>query len=1142
MYLNRRHLLSLVTCFICSLFTDMDSFKEIFPFIKHTVLNCTSSDLRLYLQSLVDMGVISLQYYHSLLGENDIEDLCRKITLSLLENPDGCQTFFSPTHKEEETPTIFDELSILHSTESCLKLLLSETDPICPFQDSIMEDFEDIPPDFPDCKDLLTDDFVSEFPTLDISYIEELVNFTVGDENNLLNGLSEPEDNEEEPPKKRIRKNCPSRKSSRSQKTKQGRKKKGADTPAINEICTGNGTWDSLNSANVPYFYACSLEGAGNTCHPQSFPVVSPASFQFIASIVLCPEDHAPSTNTSIPPFPDRSGSYSPFVPSAADLPNSPEAASLCHCPSIEMDTENADKLKQTQVQPVHRDSEKHKLVNSFTEAQKQLYYETFASEMDFPYTEVGLVNSRITPKTGKVISKTAEKELVNYDLTQKETETLELLNLFEDKDGKEMETKITALLGQSGMGKTVLVKKICHEWSAGKFDQFSFVFYFECRNLDVCKQYSFRDFLFKESSCAQQKNIDVYQYILRNPEKVLLIFDGFDEFQDPEGLLHGSFSMTPSKTNKVKDLFTGLFQKKLLRGCTLLITARVREKLNQYLGKVDKIIEMMGFSPSQVEWYIKEYFKERLDFSNALEWIKNHQYVFSYCYIPFMCKLMCLFAEENLKTRNKELPLTLAALYYDLFQKSLHSPDSCERTSTKHCTVDSMCLDFVSDKKIQLEPQTEKLLIGNGNTMGCTSNNALVQNFSSALHTLDSITDRNLVRYISFDLKKRRNQESCPNMVRRFLIGLLYCNKGSPSSKCTKHVKKQKKINDYFQTLELSELCPQKMLEVFHCLYGANNLRLMRGLAVELNEELSFVNTRLTPPDVFVVKEVLKISKAKVSLDLRKTSIDQKGLEELVHLKGITSFRASLSDTVNLWKMLLADGQSLLLKKCIRKFTLEPFKVESIKDVTDLITLVDIQNDICNRSPDSSLDIKEIPALKNLTRVIFGLGKKHGQDGFLKLVEILPKLPALQHLDLNNLTENHIGDKGVEKLAEVFPELQSLQTLDLSQNNITGVGAKKLAAALPSLHSLQTLSLYNNNVCDLGAEQLANILPDLTSLEALHLDCNRITCTGAEQLAASLQKCPKLRSLRMYSMTIPHATLQRLQQRDSRISCLSIG
>ncbi|XP_040295755.1 MHC class II transactivator isoform X2 [Bufo bufo] len=1038
-----------------------------------------------------------------------------------------------------------DDLSVVHSTESCLKLLYSDLDVACALQDADMEDFEDITLNFQDCKDLFTDDFVSTLTTVDISDIEELVNYTNGDGNNrmddLLNVLSETGEYEEEPVRKRSRKNCTLRKSPHSQKSRQKRRKKCTDITALNESCTENETPYSISSTDVPFLFtpAGSLVRPGNTSsgHPSPFTMVPSPSFQIITKIIFCPapspglvlsglpdthpipitEHPALSTNTSIPPSPDRNESCSPFAPSASDLPNSPEVASMYHIPSIE-------------------------IMNSFIEAQKQLYHKIFALERDFQYTETALINSRICPKAGKVISKTAEKELLHYDLAERERETLQLLNLFEDKDRKEMETKIIALLGQSGMGKTVLVKKICHEWSTGKFGQFSFVFYFECRHLDVSKQFSFKDFLFKLSSCAPVKNIDVYQYILRNPEKVLLIFDGFDEFQDPEGLLHGSFTTSPSKTNKVKDLFTGLFQKKLLRGCTLLLTARVKEKLNQYLGKVDKIIEMMGFSSSQVEWYIKEYFKERPDFSNALEWIKSFQYVFTYCYIPFMCKMMCLFAEENLKSRNKELPLSLAALYYDLSQKNLHASGTCFGEGTlQNSTVDLSCLDFESDKKTELELQTPKPPSDTENTMELMTSSALVQNFSSALNTLASTKDRNLVRYVSFDPKKRRNQESCPDVVRRFLVGLLFHDNGSPILKFTKSIKTQKKIAEYFRTLQLSELCPHRLLEVLHCVYETNNTRLMRSLVVTLDEELSFVGTRLTPPDVFVLKKVLKMSKAKVSLDLRKTSIDYKGLKELVCLKSISSFRASLSDTVNLWKTLLANGQNILLKKCINKFTLEPFKVESLKDVTDLVALVDIQNDICNGSPDSSLDM-EIPAVKNLRSVIFGVGKKHGQDGFLKLVEIVPKLPALQHLDLNNLTENHIGDRGVEKLAETFAELQYLQTLDLSQNNISSVGAKELAAALPSLHSLQTLSLFNNNICDMGAEQLASILPDMTSLEALHLDLNRISCTGAEQLAASLQKCPKMRSLRMYNMTIPHAALQRLQQRDSRISCLSIG
>ncbi|XP_063790359.1 MHC class II transactivator isoform X2 [Pseudophryne corroboree] len=863
------------------------------------------------------------------------------------------------------------------------------------------------------------------------------------------------------------------------------------------------------SALNFPIFpgakviiYTAPFTAAAQHCAPSTLPPSLPG-------IPAVP------TNTSIPASPDRNCSSSPFAPNAVDLPSTPETASICQCPSSEP-------------------------MDSFRDAQKKLYKEAFAQESDVLYTDVVLVNSRINPKSRKFVSKTAEKELINYDLDECKKEKVDLCNLFKNKEGKEMETKIIALLGQSGMGKTVLCKKICKEWSNGKFGQFSFVFYFDCSHLDVCKQYSFKDFLFQLSSCPQERNIYVYQNILRNPEKVLLIFNGFDEFQDSEGLLHSSFTTSPSKANKVKELFTGLFQKKLLRGCTLLITARPRDKFNQYLGKVDQITEVMGFSPSQVEWYIKEYFKEMPDFTNVVKWIKSYQYMFSYCYIPYMCKLMCLFAEANFKTGNKELPLSLASLFLDIVQKN-DTPGTF-LPCVKNSTVDLSPLGLRPDKELNCGLHIKQHAC-TGNSMKNVHSTNLKQSFLTACQMLENINVRNLVRYISLDLKKRRNHECCPDMVRRFLIGLLFHENTSPCSRYFKYIrKKQKKITEYFRSLLISELGPHQVLELLHCVHATNDQRLMCCLALTLNDKLSYVDTRLTPPDVYVLKHILKKSKVKISLDLRKTGVDQEGLRELVQLKSITSFRASLSDTVSLWKTLLAGDQDVLLKKCVGGFMIEPFKMESLKDITDLKALVDIQNDICNCSANSSAAIKEIPAVKNLKSVIFGLGKKHGEEGFLKLVEILPKLPTLQHLDLNNLTENHIGDKGVAKLAEKFPELQCIQTLDLSQNNITGTGAKKLAAALPSLHSLQTLSLYNNNVCDMGAELLADTLPNMTSLEALHLDCNRITDVGAGKLATSLQKCPRMKSLRMYNMTIPHAVLQHLQQQDSRISCLSIG
>lgn len=53
---------------------------------------------------------------------------------------------------------------------------------------------------------------------------------------------------------------------------------------------------------------------------------------------------------------------------------------------------------------------------------------------------------------------------------------------------------------------------------------------------------------------------------------------------------------------------------------------------------------------------------------------------------------------------------------------------------------------------------------------------------------------------------------------------------------------------------------------------------------------------------------------------------------------------RAALSDTVGLWESLQQHGEAELLQAVEEKFTIEPFKANSVKDVEDLGNLVQIQ------------------------------------------------------------------------------------------------------------------------------------------------------------------------------------------------------
>lgn len=50
------------------------------------------------------------------------------------------------------------------------------------------------------------------------------------------------------------------------------------------------------------------------------------------------------------------------------------------------------------------------------------------------------------------------------------------------------------------------------------------------------------------------------------------------------------------------------------------------------------------------------------------------------------------------------------------------------------------------------------------------------------------------------------------------------------------------------------------------------------------------------------------------------------------------------MSDTVGLWESLQQRGETPLLQAAEEKFTIEPFKAQSLKDVEDLGNLVHTQ------------------------------------------------------------------------------------------------------------------------------------------------------------------------------------------------------
>ncbi|XP_010001585.1 PREDICTED: MHC class II transactivator [Chaetura pelagica] len=644
------------------------------------------------------------------------------------------------------------------------------------------------------------------------------------------------------------------------------------------------------------------------------------------------------------------------------------------------------------------------------------------------------LVQSQPETKTGKNSTKAMEKELVTCSLQGKEETALKRNQIFQIPEGKHIETKVILVLGKAGivgMGKSMLVQKICQDWSNGEFSQFEFVFWFDYKQISLPeKKYSLKDLLLEFFVKPQESSKEIFEYILQNPAKVLLIFDGFEGLHVHENFPYCSASQPEKDLCSVKELLSGLIQKKILKGCTLLLTARPKDKVYQYVSKVDKTIEIVGFSPQQRELYITKYFEGLPYCDNALKLIKDSGYLFSHCYSPVMCRFVCFLCETVLERGDQNLPSTLSRIFLKFVQqKIIHMQTDVTAMQNQESLAtlariawylgekhqSAMKSDLLPSKKVKefalkygffLPFAFPRHSDSGEEEFGSTFSDFIIQNFLGALHLMlpEEIKDKSLTKYLSF-LSKKKKLYSWLDLVPRFLAGLLFLQDDpyfcSLSSKDVKHsIKKQKKFLKYIRRLKMNKLCPERLLELLHCIYETQNNYLLQHVALRLKPDLSFLDVGLTPPDVHVVHSILKRSRKEFSLDLRNSSIDMQGLKDLIGLKNVASFRASLSDAVRLWKSLEQTKDYELLRASTEKFVLGPFKAKTMKDISDLSDLVEVQKMISCVQEASGCSSYEIPAIKNLQKLEFALGPVCGLQGLLKLVEILAAFPSLQHLE----------------------------------------------------------------------------------------------------------------------------------------------
>ncbi|XP_067835987.1 NACHT, LRR and PYD domains-containing protein 12-like [Heptranchias perlo] len=162
------------------------------------------------------------------------------------------------------------------------------------------------------------------------------------------------------------------------------------------------------------------------------------------------------------------------------------------------------------------------------------------------------------------------------------------------------------AVSGVAGIGKTTMVQKIVYDWATGKiYPHFQFVFSFKFRELNAINcRINLRNLI-----------LDLYPYfgnilgeLWKNPEGLLFIFDGLDEFKDSIDFTKiqrntepQCMCTDPEDRCKVSDIVHSLIQHKLLPGCSVLVTSRPTALHLLEKAEISVWAEIMGFVDTSI-------------------------------------------------------------------------------------------------------------------------------------------------------------------------------------------------------------------------------------------------------------------------------------------------------------------------------------------------------------------------------------------------------------------------------------------------------------------------------------------------------------------------------------------------------------
>ncbi|XP_067835603.1 NACHT, LRR and PYD domains-containing protein 3-like [Heptranchias perlo] len=648
------------------------------------------------------------------------------------------------------------------------------------------------------------------------------------------------------------------------------------------------------------------------------------------------------------------------------------------------------------------------------------------------------------------------------------------------------------AVSGVAGIGKTTMVQKIVYDWATGKiYPHFQFVFSFKFRHLNAINcRINLRNLI-----------LDLYPYfgnilgeLWKNPEGLLFIFDGLDEFKDSIDFADNRrntepqyMCTDPEDWCEVSDIVYSLIQHKLLPGCSVLVTSRPTALHLLEKAEIRVWAEILGFVGEERKEYFNKLFEDQAVAAAVFKHVEENEILYTMCYNPSYCWILGLSLGPFFTQRDRKqqrVPKTITQLYsfyiYNILKNHGREIESPRDVLLK---IGEMAFTGVSDKKIvfrngdliKYNLQPSQFLSGfmmellerddSAQSVVYTFPHLTIQEFVAALAqflTPDPGDIRKLLR------EAHSKEDGRFEIFLRFVVGLSSSQSARPLEEFLGPFLHQTicRVIDWVKEKvegqigkTASQTGKRDLLNTFHYLFESQNKTLAR-VTVGSVEILIFSELRLTPIDCAVLSHVIGICHTIKELNLEECSILCEGLQRL----GPVLHKCQV---LRLGSNNLEDSGVKLLSAALRN---PDCKIQEtwLKD-NDL-------TDSCTEDLSSALRTN-------------------------------------RSLTVLHLSYNKLGDSGVKRLSAALrnPDCK-IQKLGLDGVGLTDFCTEDLVSALSANRSLTGLNLESNSFTDRSVPALRSLILTCRRLEWIWLGANQFSLNGKKHLKSLQESRPGLR------------------------------